>query len=265
MSRKTKEYDLEVRGQAVGMLEAGSRTQKVAEQLGVSLRTVQYWWAEFKKNGSVQKKRRSGRPKILGRVEKIVIAKSIGKKRQSCRKLAKKFKSKKLKGCKSTIYNYLTKELGVKAYHRRKIPKLEEKHIKDRLTFCKMVKNWKLDDWKQVVFSDESPYELFPPPNPKNDVIWARGVQEVEQVPVPKFGPKIMVWGAMSFSGLSTLHIVPQNTSVDQVYYRTQMLEGNLFERIQKMSQEAPNSLVNLCQTCQEWFFNRMGQGLILR
>ena len=40
-----------------------------------------------------------------------------------------------------------------------------------------------LEGWKQIVFSDE----LFPPPNPQNDVIWAWGVQEVEQVPVPKF------------------------------------------------------------------------------
>ena len=56
MSRKTKEYDLEVRGQAVGMLEAGSRTQKVAEQLGVSLRTVQYWWADLRRMGACSKR-----------------------------------------------------------------------------------------------------------------------------------------------------------------------------------------------------------------
>ena len=43
-----------------------------------------------------------------------------------------------------------------------------------------------------------------------------------------------MVWGAMSFSGLSDLHIVPQRQSVDGEYYRENILKENLFERLKK-------------------------------
>ena len=40
MSGKEKEYDLEVRGRAIGMIEAGMKQKKVAEAVGLSLRTT---------------------------------------------------------------------------------------------------------------------------------------------------------------------------------------------------------------------------------
>ena len=147
------------------MKEAGRKQKRVAEAVGVSLRTLEYWWANYKKTGGVSKKIRTGRPKILGRIEKIIISKSVGKKRQSCRKLSKRMQAKHLQGSKDTINRFLRKDLGMKSFHRRKIPRLTEKHIKDRLAFCKKVKNWTMEQWKQVVFSDESPFELNHPQN----------------------------------------------------------------------------------------------------
>ena len=70
MSGKEKEYDLEVRGRAIGMIEAGMKQKKVAEAVGVSLRTSEYWWANYKKTGSVSKKKRTGRPRVLGGLRK---------------------------------------------------------------------------------------------------------------------------------------------------------------------------------------------------
>ena len=63
----------------MGMIEAGMKQKRVADTVGVSLRTLEYWWANYKKTGSVSKKKRTGRPKILGRIEKIIISKSVGK------------------------------------------------------------------------------------------------------------------------------------------------------------------------------------------
>ena len=102
MSGKTKEYSLEVRGRAISMIEAGMKQKTVAEAVGMSLRTIEYWWSSYKKSGSFEKKKRSGRPKILGRIEKIVISKSTGKKRQSCRKFSKRMKAENLQGSKDT-------------------------------------------------------------------------------------------------------------------------------------------------------------------
>ena len=79
MSEKSKQQSLEVRGRVVGMVEADKRQHDVAKALEVSLRTVQRWWAQYKRKGSVQKRKSSGCPKGLGRAQKVVISKSIGK------------------------------------------------------------------------------------------------------------------------------------------------------------------------------------------
>ena len=80
------------------------------------------------------------------------------------------------------------------------------------------VKELKTGPWSigsRLFFSHESPFELYNPPNPKNDVIWSYDKNEIEHVPVEKYSPKVMVWGAMSFTGLTELHIVPQKQFVD--------------------------------------------------
>ena len=48
MSGKEKEYNLEVRGRAIGLIESGMQQKKVAKAVGVSLRTLEYWWANYK-------------------------------------------------------------------------------------------------------------------------------------------------------------------------------------------------------------------------
>ena len=70
---------MEVRGRAIGMIEAGMKIKMVAEAVGLSLRTLEYWWSAYKRTGSVSKKKRTGRPKFLGRVEKMIISKHVGK------------------------------------------------------------------------------------------------------------------------------------------------------------------------------------------
>ena len=130
MSRKVKEYGLEVRGQATRMLEAGTRHETVAKNLKVTLRTVKYWWATLKRTGSSSKRPRSGRRKIFGRIEKIVILKSVRKRYQSCRKLRNRLKYKILKDSKDTIRIYFQKDLGYKPFHR---PKKTSAHKKEHL------------------------------------------------------------------------------------------------------------------------------------
>ena len=85
-----------------------------------------------------------------------------------------------------------------------------------------------MDDWKKVIFSDEIPYLLFPEGNSKNDIVWAKNTSDVEPRETVKFSPKIMVWGAISASSLSELHIVPQKTSVTADYYTENILAENL-------------------------------------
>ena len=145
----------------------------------------------------------------MTKVSKMVISKSMTKRRQSTRKLSERLTRHGHPMSHTTVHNYLTKNLGAKAFKRRKIPKLTKEHRMKRIQFCRERKNWTVNEWKKVIWSDESPYQLYAGGNSKNDVIWAKDKADVEPIEKMKFSPKVMVWGAMTASCLSDLHIIP--------------------------------------------------------
>ena len=88
------DHRIAVRSKAIGLLEAGVQQRDVALRLSVGLRSIKRWWAASKRGQSLETKARSGRPKILNRVAKIVIAKTLEKRRHSTRKIAKSLAEK---------------------------------------------------------------------------------------------------------------------------------------------------------------------------
>ena len=56
------------------------------------------------------------------------------------------------------------KTLGVKPFKLSRRPKLTERQQEHRLRFAKERKNWSAEDWRRVLWSDESAFELYHPP-----------------------------------------------------------------------------------------------------
>ena len=137
------------------------------------------------------------------------MKKAAGKSGQSARKLAKRLTCKNHPVSETTVRRSWKNTLGLKAYKIRVRPKLTEKQQAHRLKFCKERQNWTVEEWKRVLFSDESPFQLFHHPNRQNERMWADNPGEVPQTASVKFPPKLMVWGMMSYQGLSQLHIIP--------------------------------------------------------
>ena len=79
MSEINRNQTLETRGLAVGMVLAGSTTREAAKAFGVSQSAVSKWMKKHQQGQSLSDKPRSGRPKVLDRVSKIVLAKSLTK------------------------------------------------------------------------------------------------------------------------------------------------------------------------------------------
>ena len=50
---------------------------------------------------------------------------------------------------------------GLVSRRAAKKPLLSRKNIRDRLIFCKRYRDWTAEDWGKVIFSDESPFQLF--------------------------------------------------------------------------------------------------------
>jgi hypothetical protein len=85
--------------------------------------------------------------------------------------------------------------------------------------FCNKYRNWTDEQWKKVMFSDESMISQFyaftrhvrRPPNSR--------FRERYIVPTVKNAPKVMVWGAISAKGRSGLWFMPEGTSINGAVY----------------------------------------------
>jgi hypothetical protein len=87
------------------------------------------------------------------------------------------------------------------AWSRRaaKTPNLSRKHIWNSLIFCKRYMDWTAEDWGKVIFSDESPFQLFGASRKK--LIRRRQGERYHQscvMPTVKHPETIHVWGSFS-------------------------------------------------------------------
>ena len=106
----------------------------------------------------------------------------------------------------------------MKSYKPAKKPKLSPKNIADRLAFCNKYQAWTLEQWKQVMFSDESQISQFyafcrhvrRPPNKRNSPRYI--------IPTVKNAAKVMVWGAICANGGCGLWFMP-GTSINGAVY----------------------------------------------
>jgi transposase len=225
---------VEVRAKAIGMLEAGMLQKAVAEKLRVSKRSVIRWWKQHRNGESLEDKPRPGRPEKIHPVAKQVISLSVGKRRQSTRKLAARLTNKGYKISKETVRRHLKNNLGMNPYRQRKKPFLTCRHKKARIQFAKDKLHWTLEDWKRVVWSDESPFQLFPTSNTKVNQVWAPNPENIPKTSIVKFPPKILVWGMFGHKGVSELHFVPEKHTVTGDYYREEILEKFALPALQR-------------------------------
>ena len=223
-----KEHSLATRNHAIGQLSAGMSQTEVADSLGVGIATIKRWWRRHREGKSLTNRNGRGRKKKLTRVEKIKISKSKGKRRQSCRELANRLSKHGRKVSHETIRTYLRGNLKLKSYKPQTVPRLTIKQKENRVKFCKERKNWTAEEWKAVIFSDESPFQLFSLPNKQTDRIWASKREDVKPNESLKHPLKIQVWGMMSYRALGKLHVIPKGQMVTGKYYVEEILEKSL-------------------------------------
>ncbi|KAI6655853.1 hypothetical protein LOD99_1587 [Oopsacas minuta] len=163
---------------------------QVAKVVGVSIRTIRRWLLRFKAGESLKNRKGRGKKTPVTMVPKVVIAKTIGKKMKSTRYISKNLQSKGFSISHVTVDSYIRKNLKVRPYKPQVQPKLTEKQRTARLKFCNERKDWSINTWKRVLFSDESSFELFHTPNKQNDRVWAKSRADIPPTEKVKYPGK---------------------------------------------------------------------------
>jgi len=196
------------RGEAVGLRKAGWKLEDIGKEVGCTKGAVSKLLKKHKETGSVSDLPRSGRPKKTnsrdGRALKFAALKS--------RKLtaidhAHNLRRNVKQVSPRTVRRVLC-DAGLNGRVARKKPLLSKVQKKKRLAWAKKYKSWTKKDWEKVLFSDESPFTLFP----NSGKLYVRrrvGEEFLDECisPTVKFGGgKIQVWGCFSYCGAGSLY-----------------------------------------------------------
>jgi transposase len=154
------------------------------------------------------------------------------------------------------------KSAGMKAVVKKKKPLLSKRHMKERLDFALAHQYWTLDDWRRVIWSDETKINCLGSDGRK----WAwkktgEGLNERLVQGTVKFGGgSVMVWGCFMWEGVG--YATRIEGRMDGELYRS-ILDEDLQNSIRyyqldpaKIIFQQDNDPKHTCKKAKEWFEN---------
>src|ERR1700761_8075776 len=184
------------------MLDAGQSASSISASTGVHLSTISR--LRSKERSGLQKST-GGRPKKLSPSNICHAIHLISTQRAENAVQVTKTLSNIINQPLSPSTTCLhLKKAGMKAVVKTKHPLLSARHRKARLDFAHAHKDWTLDDWKRVVWSDETKINHLGSDGCK--WVWKKsreGLSDRLVEGTAKFGEgSIMIWGCMTWEGV---------------------------------------------------------------
>src|SRR5690348_15256751 len=149
-----KHISEETRNNIISLLDSGLSSRQIETQLHVSRATVNRVRASVR--SSVQKSR-GGRPAKLTAVDKRQLVRMVtSSKTYTAVQAAQELKDASAVEVSGDTVRRALKEAGLKAAAKKKKPRLLPRHIRERMDFALRYQHWTVEDWMQVVWSDET-------------------------------------------------------------------------------------------------------------
>jgi DDE superfamily endonuclease/Transposase len=160
--------------------------------------------------------------------------------------------------CPDTVRKAL-KEAGLDSVEKIEKPKLSADNIKARLKFARKYRDWTVDDWKRVIWSDETKINRFC--SDGRSWCWIRDGESLRdrqvKVTVKHGGGSIKVWGCMTAHGTGFMCKINENLTKD-IY--ESILKEELWNTI-KFYELDPSKLIfqhdndpkHKAKTVQQW------------
>jgi transposase len=227
---KAKQISPEVRNKIINLSQHPQSTltqTQIAEQCGVSQQRVSSIIKLHRTTGLTVPKPRTGRPKkTTDRTDKLILREVQKNPFITARQIKSNVGAPLSSVSLSTIKSRLVHKFDVHARKPVRKPLLTEKARTKRLAWCKKYKEWTVDMWKLVTFSDETMFLQFS--NPQQFVRRASGSSAYDSrftTKTVKHAPSVMVWGSFSATGRCGLYFLPKNQTMTAAVY-TEMLES---------------------------------------
>ena len=212
---------LDQRARIVTLREEGHSARKVASMTGVSHTTVLRVCKQFNETGSLENQPRSGRPRSLSVRQERQLARAVRSGRISTALEA----SSQLTGQNGSTVSVQTvrralRHQGLRSYVKKRKPLLTRTHRKRRCEFARKHQDWSIDDWKCIIWTDESKFNLFG--SDGKEYYWKKPTDPLKashvKPCVQKGGGNVMVWACMTWEGIG--YLVKIDNGLDGHLYR---------------------------------------------
>lgn len=183
----------------------GLSWKNIVSKTNKDRRTCQRIFKRVKETGSFKDKTRPGRPRKIDDRNKRHLVRLLQKGKDKNAEALRKDASStlNLKVCRNTIAKAL-KESGYACRVKRKKPLLTMKHKRARLAWAKAHQTWTVEEWKKVIWSDETAFLIVNGQGREYCFTKNGDVLEDAQIqPTKKYGGgKVMVWSCITYEGV---------------------------------------------------------------
>ncbi len=256
MDRKRKPFnqlsDFQ-KGRIVQAKRCGWTQSQISEDLDVNQSTVSRFLKNYNENGDHDRREGSGRKRKLSQTEVEYIELNIKRNRSITREEIRRYLGFRHVS-RSTISRALARSGRVSSRYQTRKPFVSIKNIRKRLKFAKEHLDWTPEQWRLVLWSDESPF-VFRYSRRKR--VWRINSEKFHPSLMKgtvKHDKKVNVWGCFSYHGLGALHLIEgiMDKKIYKQILKDQMLPSAraLFPRRNFIFQEDndPKHSSNLCR-----------------
>ena len=151
-----------IKWQIIGMSRCGRSHREIATQLSVSKTCVTNTIKKFHEEGAVSDKPRSGRPRATSvRDDRLIARISKANRKASLPVIKREFEDSTQKQVSTMTVSLRLRECGLASHIPLKKPLLNNTHKRKRKIWCRNKRNWYMERWGKVLFSDESSFQLY--------------------------------------------------------------------------------------------------------
>lgn len=214
----------------------------ISRRIKRNIATISRFLKKYSETGTIANRKRGGaKRKTTVREDRVLQRLCLQNRASTSKELCSEWnESTGVSVCSSTVRRRL-KSMGLTARRPCKKPLLTTKMRKARLDWARNHVNWTVDDWNNVIFSDESKFNLHGTDG-INFVRRRKGERLKDSClkSTVKFPTSIMVWGCFSSKGVGPLHVL-ERTVKAQDYI--QILEDCLMPTIEEQFGDASNCI----------------------
>jgi hypothetical protein len=209
-------------GRVLGYAECGYSSADIAAKLGLKARNVRKIIQKARTTGGESQRHKCGRERIFGqRYEHSIRRAVVADPFRTATDIATEMRHTIYPAPSiRTVQDILQKRLDMPARRPAKRPRLNDEQRQARLNFCLEHADWTEDQWREVLFSDESAFEQFG--KRKRFVRRPIGERDGERyvIQTVKHCLSVMIWGCIGARGVGELWFFPPGEKINGSTYK---------------------------------------------